>query len=114
MANTMNQLGLENILADIADVISARRTAASESSYVSQLLHHPEVILQKITQEAESTVQAAQSEHPLNLVRETADLWFHTLVLLAYHNLRPEDILMELRRRQSISGLDEQPTHHTK
>ena len=50
---------------------------------------------------------ASKDGDKLHIVREVADLWFHTLVLLSFHGLRPYDVLAELRRREGISGIDE-------
>jgi len=64
-------------------------------------------ILKKVAEEAAETVLASKGGDKLHLVRETADLWFHSLVLLAWHGLAPEDVLAELRRREGVSGIDE-------
>ena len=102
-----------SVLTEISDVIEIRRQAAPESSYVSQLLHQGEdKILKKVIEEAGETLMASKdveksAQGRLHLVKEIADVWFHTMVLLAYHNLRVDDVLMELKRRQNISGIDE-------
>jgi len=64
-------------------------------------------ILKKIGEEATETVMAAKDGEAKKIVSETADLWFHCLVMLAHHGLRPSDVLQELHRREGISGLDE-------
>jgi phosphoribosyl-ATP pyrophosphohydrolase len=66
-----------------------------------------DAILKKLAEEAAETVLAAKGGDKLHLVRETADLWFHCLVLLAWHGLTSDDVLSELRRREGISGVDE-------
>ena len=66
-----------------------------------------DAILKKIGEEATETVLAAKSGDRLHLVRETADLWFHCLIMLARYGLGPRDVLAELQRREGISGLDE-------
>ncbi len=66
-----------------------------------------DAILKKVAEEAAETVLAAKGGDKLHIVREIADLWFHSLVLLAWHGLAPEDVLAELRRREGISGIDE-------
>ncbi|WP_333842114.1 phosphoribosyl-ATP diphosphatase [Pelomicrobium sp.] len=97
-----------NVLKRLGEVIAARRQASPESSYVARLFSQGEdAILRKISEEATETVLASKSGDPLHLVRETADLWFHSLVLLAYHGLGPDDVLAELRRREGISGIEE-------
>ena len=66
-----------------------------------------DAILKKVAEEAAETLLAAKDGDKLHIVRETADLWFHCLVMLAHHGLGPEDVLAELRRREGISGIDE-------
>lgn len=98
----------DRILCEIADVIEARKSAAAESSYVSQLMHKGEdAILKKVIEEAGEVLMASKDGDRLHIIKEVADVWFHTMVLLSYHGVRAEDVLMELRRRQSISGIDE-------
>jgi len=61
----------------------------------------------KIGEEAAETLLAGKDGDKLQIVRETADLWFHTLVMLSFHGLGPDDVLAELHRREGISGIDE-------
>lgn len=96
------------ILTRLGETLAQRRQADPESSYVARLYHQGEdAILKKISEEAAETLLASKSGDKLHIVRETADLWFHSLVLLAYHGLGPDDVLAELRRREGISGIDE-------
>ncbi len=96
------------ILDRLADTIEARRSAAPDSSYVSSLLHKgQDAILKKVAEEAAETLMASKDGDKLHLVKEMADLWFHALVLLAHHGLRPADVLAELARREGVSGHDE-------
>ncbi|MCP9760493.1 phosphoribosyl-ATP diphosphatase [Aquitalea sp. S1-19] len=96
------------ILSHLADTLEARREAAAGSSYVASLFKQGEdAILKKVAEESAEVLLAAKDGDRLHLVREMADLWFHSMVLLAHHGLRPEDVLMELKRREGISGLDE-------
>jgi len=98
----------ESILRRLGEAIAARRAGDPSASYVATLFSKGEdAILKKIAEEAAETVLAAKGGDKLHVVRETADLWFHTLVLLAWHGLKPEDVLAELRRREGISGIDE-------
>lgn len=98
----------DRILTDIADIIEVRKNAAAESSYVSQLMHKgQDAILKKVIEEAGEVLMASKDGDRLHIIKEVADVWFHSMVLLAYHGVRAEDVLMELKRRQSISGLDE-------
>jgi len=100
--------GLAQTLERIAALIEKRKQADPKSSYVARLLSQGEdSVLKKIGEEATETVLAAKSGDRLHLVRETADLWFHCMILLARHGLGPGDVLAELHRREGISGLDE-------
>jgi phosphoribosyl-ATP pyrophosphohydrolase len=97
---------LEAVLGRVADTIESRRTADPAASYVAKLLARaPDAILKKIGEEATETVMAAKDGQAERIVAETADLWFHTLVMLAHFNLRPEQVLAELARREGLSGL---------
>ncbi len=96
------------ILRRLADTITARKQGDPSASYVASLFAKgQDAILKKVAEEAAETVLASKGGDKLHLVRETADLWFHSLVLLAWHGLAPEDVLAELQRREGISGIDE-------
>ena len=98
----------EDLLARLAGVLEARKTADPERSYVARLQARGlDAILKKIGEEATETVMAAKDGDPERIVAEIADLWFHTLVLLSRQNLGPEAVLAELDRRFGLSGLDE-------
>ncbi len=103
----------DRVLAALADVIESRRDGDPQSSYVARLLSRaPDAILKKIGEEATETVLAAKDADrdpgaAGRLVAETADLWFHCLVMLAHHGLRPEQVLAELQRRAGTSGIEE-------
>lgn len=97
-----------DILARVAATIESRKGTAPDSSYVAKLFSKaPDGVLKKIGEEATEVVLAAKDGDATHLVYEVADLWFHTLVLLAQHNLGPEHILTELARREGVSGLVE-------
>jgi phosphoribosyl-ATP pyrophosphohydrolase len=97
-----------DLLRRLADTIAARRQGDPSASYVAGLFAKgQDAILKKVAEEAAETVLASKGGDKLHLVRETADLWFHSLVLLAWHGLAPEDVLAELQRREGISGIDE-------
>ena len=97
-----------DVLERLARVIAERRNADPASSYVASLFAKGgDAIMKKVAEEAAETLLAAKDGDKLNVVRETADLWFHSLVLLAWHGLRPADVLAELERREGVSGLDE-------
>ena len=97
-----------SILRELAQVLETRKTADPQKSYVASLydkgLDH---ILKKIGEEAAETIIAAKNGTPEQLIYETADLWFHTLVLLSQQGLKPEQVLAELSRRFGLSGLEE-------
>jgi len=94
-----------DILDRLAATIAERRGADPSSSYVAQLLAKgDDAILKKIGEEATETVMAAKDGDKMRLKAEVADLWFHSLVLLARHGLSPADVLQELARREGTSG----------
>jgi phosphoribosyl-ATP pyrophosphohydrolase len=97
-----------DILRRLAATIESRKEADPASSYVASLFAKGhDAVLKKIAEEAAETLLAAKDGDKLHLVRETADLWFHCMVMLAWHGLGPEDVLAELKRREGISGVDE-------
>ena len=97
-----------NLLQRLGKVIAARKQGDASTSYVASLFAKgQDAILKKVAEEAAETVLAAKGGDKLQVVRETADLWFHSMVLLAWHDLGPEDVLAELRRREGISGIEE-------
>ncbi|QLG88834.1 phosphoribosyl-ATP diphosphatase [Chitinibacter bivalviorum] len=96
------------ILERLSQTLAERREADPSSSYVAKLYSKgQEAILKKVGEEAVETIMAAKDGDKLHLVREVADLWFHTLVLLAHEGLSAEDVLAELARREGISGIEE-------
>jgi phosphoribosyl-ATP pyrophosphohydrolase len=106
---------MSDILERLADVVESRRSGDPESSYVSRLFARgPDAILKKIGEEATETVMAGKDGDRLRIVGETADLWFHCLIMLAQFGLRPTDVLAELRRREGISGIDEKAARANK
>jgi phosphoribosyl-ATP pyrophosphohydrolase len=99
---------MNDVLARLSEVLEARKGADPESSYVAKLYAKGlDAILKKIGEEATETVMAAKDGQPDKLVHEVADLWFHTLVLLAHQGLGPELVLAELDRRFGLSGIEE-------
>ncbi|WP_111637574.1 phosphoribosyl-ATP diphosphatase [Marinomonas shanghaiensis] len=101
-----------DVLAELAATLEQRKTAAADSSYVASL-HAKGLnkILEKVGEESIETIIAAKdaviSGDKSDLIYETADLWFHTLVMLSHLDIGPEAILDELARRFNLSGLDE-------
>lgn len=99
---------MNDILMELARVLEERKKADPEDSYVASLYDKGlDAILKKVGEEATETVMAAKDGDKAQIVYETADLWFHTLVLLAQQGLGPDDVLNELGRRFGISGIEE-------
>jgi len=97
-----------DILQRLAETLEARKQASPESSYVAKLFSKGEdAILKKIGEEATEVILASKSGDRTHLVYETADLWFHCMVLLAKHGLSAGDVLDELARREGLSGIAE-------
>ncbi|MDK2123143.1 phosphoribosyl-ATP diphosphatase [Parachitinimonas caeni] len=96
------------ILERIANTLESRKAADPTASYVSSLFSKgQDAILKKVGEEAVETIMAAKDEDALHLVREIADLWFHSMILLSFKGLGPSDVLAELARREGISGIEE-------
>ncbi|MEW8692060.1 MAG: phosphoribosyl-ATP diphosphatase [Candidatus Thiodiazotropha endolucinida] len=99
---------MSDVLQQLAEILEQRKQAEPDSSYVAKLYAKGlDAILKKVGEEATETVMAAKDGDPEKIVYETADLWFHTLVLLAHQGLSPTHVLQELERRFGLSGLDE-------
>ena len=100
-----------DLLARLADKLETRLPANGgnpDTSYVAKLFSKgPDAALKKIGEEATELVMAVKDKQADRIVCETADLWFHCLVTLAEHGLRPEQVLAELARREGVSGLQE-------
>ncbi len=97
-----------DVLNELAQTLESRKNASPDSSYVASLYDKGlDEILKKIGEEATEVVIAAKSGEKTAIIHETADLWFHTLVMLAQQGLSPDDILSELGRRFGLSGLEE-------
>ena len=99
-------------IAALTKILEQRKEAEPTSSYVASLYHKGlDAILKKVGEEAIETVMAAKDvSHGADkekLVYEVADLWFHTMVLLADQGLSADDVLQELARRFGVSGHDE-------
>jgi phosphoribosyl-ATP pyrophosphohydrolase len=99
---------MSDVLTQLAEVLESRKGASPDSSYVASLYDKGlDTILKKVGEEATETVMAAKDGDPEKIIYETADLWFHTLVMLADQGLGPQQVLDELQRRFGLSGLDE-------
>jgi phosphoribosyl-ATP pyrophosphohydrolase len=99
---------MNDILERLAESLEQRKSADPESSYVAKLYAKGmDSILKKVGEEATETIIAAKNGDKEHLIYETADLWFHTLVMLAQAGLKPQDVLDELARREGLSGIAE-------
>ena len=99
---------MSDILKQLAEVLEERKAADPESSYVAKLhAKGLDSILKKVGEEATETVMAAKDGKADKIVYETADLWFHTMVMLSNQGISHEDVLNELARRFGMSGLEE-------
>jgi phosphoribosyl-ATP pyrophosphohydrolase len=114
---------MSDVLDQLAETLEQRKQASPESSYVASL-HHKGLnkILEKVGEEATETILAAKDlgadrESALlknDLVCETADLWFHSLVMLSHLGLSHDEVLEELRKRFTLSGLAEKASRTSK
>jgi phosphoribosyl-ATP pyrophosphohydrolase len=99
---------MPNTLSQLAEVLEQRKNQAADKSYVASLYNKGlDTILKKIGEEATETVIAAKNGDKEQIIYETADLWFHCMVMLAQQGLHPDDVLQELQRRFGLSGLAE-------
>jgi phosphoribosyl-ATP pyrophosphohydrolase len=114
---------MSDVLDQLAETLEQRKQASPESSYVASL-HHKGLnkILEKVSEEATETILAAKdlgadresAALKNDLVCETADLWFHSLVMLSHLGLSHDEVLEELRKRFTLSGLAEKASRTSK
>ncbi len=106
---------MNDVLQQLAHVLEQRKQQSADASYVASLyakgLDH---ILKKIGEEATETVIAAKDGDKEQIIYETADLWFHSMVMLAHQGLGPDQVLQELQRRFGLSGLEEKAQRQAK
>lgn len=99
---------MNDVLDRLAALLEQRKSADPQTSYVAKLYGKGmDSILKKIGEEATETIIAAKDGDHEKIIYETADLWFHCLVMLAQAGLKPQDVLNELARREGLSGIDE-------
>lgn len=112
-----------DVLAHLGKVMQERKQASGDTSYVASLYQKGlNKILEKVGEENIETIIAAKdfaaqlnsTEHLNDLVYETADLWFHSIVMLGYFDLQPQVVLDELARRMGLSGITEKASRATK
>lgn len=110
---------MKDVLTQLGDILEQRKAATAEKSYVASL-HEKGLnkILEKVGEEATETILAAKdaqvSQDNSDVIYETADLWFHSLVALSHLGERPEAVINELARRFDMSGLDEKASRADK
>ena len=101
----------EDILSRIDDILEIRKRSSAGKSYTKSLFDKGiNEILSKIQEESEELIQAATSnglDNRNKIIYETADLWFHVMVLLSNEDIKSKEILQELEKRFGLSGLDE-------
>ena len=109
---------MSKVLTELTAVLESRKSADPKDSYVSSLHHRGlNKILEKLGEECTETILAAKdaernSELNKALIGETADLWFHSLVMLSHLDLTADQVLQELQRRFNLSGLEEKASRN--
>ena len=99
---------MSDVLNRLAELLQQRKSADPATSYVAKLYAKGlDSILKKVGEEATETIIAAKDGQRDAIVYETADLWFHTLVMLAHQGITPQEVLDELARREGLSGIEE-------
>lgn len=115
MSQSKAQAEQVEVLAYLGQMMSERKTANPDSSYVAKLYHKGlNKILEKVGEETVEAIIAAKdfnteanANNKNDLIYEVADLWFHSIVMLGYFDIEPQVVLNELARRQGLSGLVE-------
>jgi phosphoribosyl-ATP pyrophosphohydrolase/phosphoribosyl-AMP cyclohydrolase len=103
----------DGLLQQLYEVVQARKQRAPQESYVASLMARgQDQVLKKVIEEAAEVVMAAKDGQAEAIVYEMADLWFHAIVALSWHNISPQQVLQELRRRFGQSGLRIQQASH--
>ena len=101
-------MSTHDILHRLSETLASRRHADPETSYTAKMFAGgPDSILKKIGEETAELIMAGKEGNRLHVVWESADVLYHTMVLLAFYGLTIEDVLQEMRRREGISGIDE-------
>jgi phosphoribosyl-ATP pyrophosphohydrolase len=99
---------MNDVLERLAELLEQRKSADPQTSYVAKLYSKGvDAVLKKVGEEAAETIIAAKDGDPQKIIYETADLWFHCMVMLAQAGLKPQDVLDELARREGLSGIAE-------
>jgi phosphoribosyl-ATP pyrophosphohydrolase len=96
------------VLHRVSETLAERKDADPDSSYVSGLFHKgTDAICKKVAEEAAETIMAAKDKRSLHVVWEVTDVWFHSMILLHHFDIGVDDVLVEFRRREGMSGIDE-------
>lgn len=99
---------MSDLLNQIQSTLDQRKSADPDESYTARLLHQgQDKILKKIIEEAGEVLMASKDGDTAQVVYETADLWFHCMILLSHHGIGAQDVVDELARRRGLSGLAE-------
>ncbi len=105
---------MSDVLQQLAEVLEQRKQQSADQSYVASLYNKGlDHILKKIGEEATETVMAAKDGDKDKIIHETADLWFHCMVMLAHQGLGPQQVINELQNRFGLSGLQEKAQRHS-
>tara|TARA_B100001063_G_C16273022_1_gene315400 strand:- start:141 stop:473 length:333 start_codon:yes stop_codon:yes gene_type:complete len=110
---------MSDVLTQLGEILEERKNAASEKSYVASL-HAKGLnkILEKVGEESVEAIIAAKdaekSGDNSDVIYETADLWFHSLVMLSHLGEKPQTVLDEIARRFDMSGLEEKAARTNK
>ena len=106
---------MTDVVEKLTEVLKARKQAEPESSYVAALYHKGlDAILKKVGEESAETIIAAKDGKRDAIIYETADLWFHTMVMLVDQDIAPIEVLQELERRFGLSGIEEKKSRMEK
>ena len=106
---------MSDIIQQLTETLKERKNASPDSSYVASLYHKGlDTILKKVGEESAETIIAAKGGKPEEIVYETADLWFHTMVMLIEQGIEPQAVLDELARRFGTSGIAEKASRTKK
>ena len=99
---------MNDVLDRLSELLEQRKNADPQTSYVAKLYSKGvDAVLKKVGEEAAETIIAAKDGDTQKIIYETADLWFHCMVMLAQAGLKPQDVLDELARREGLSGIVE-------
>jgi phosphoribosyl-ATP pyrophosphohydrolase len=106
----MNEIAAaqEDVFSRLSATLAERRHADPETSYTARLLAGgPDAILKKIGEESAELIMASKTGQQAEILHEAGDVFFHVLVLLAFHGLSADDVRRELERREGTSGIAE-------